>query len=184
MSLPTTPPAIMDAITAEVSGLDHATGQALIRDLALAAATDLPVLISTDEASLAVDVAQLIHRHSERRDAPFATVTASGVVEFLTDRLGGTVLIPELTDLAPSTQSALVTELDCREACARDDRLPGDASRIISATRRLRGHRTPLPGVSDELYYRLNVICVHIPMGFSSADGPYTDGTGMSLSRR
>jgi two-component system nitrogen regulation response regulator GlnG len=102
--------------------------QELFRRIAMAAAGDLPVLISGPTGSGKELVARLLHRHSQRAAGPFVAVncgaltTASAEQELfglnnghqglITSATGGTLLLDELGDLPLMIQASLLRVLE------------------------------------------------------------------------
>jgi DNA-binding NtrC family response regulator len=123
--------------------------QELFRRIALAAAGDLPVLVSGPTGSGKELVARLLHRHGRRPDSPFVVVdcgvlsassaeqelfgTADGSPGLIRQAMGGTLLLDEVGDLPPTVQAALLRVLENIQSRLSDG---GEVTRVVALTNR------------------------------------------------
>lgn len=135
--------------------------QMVYKRIALAARSDVPVLISGEPGTGKESVAATIHKYSERARRPFlpfapialnpstidaelfgciknenseTTLTRSGIFELVGD---GTVFIDEVTDLPISTQVQLLRILEHKQYLVAGDYSPRECrTRIIASTTR------------------------------------------------
>ena len=148
--------------------------QALRRTVADTAATDIPVLVLGEGGAGKEILALQIHRLSDRREEPFVKTRCRG---FAPGRLPsqlqspangsgapgvfrGTVFLDDLCELEPAGQRQLLDLL------AEGDALPGEYSlnaRVISSARRGLEDDLRSGKFEEELYFRLNGICVRVP---------------------
>jgi DNA-binding NtrC family response regulator len=132
--------------------------------------------------------AQALHQNSSRRNRPFVKVACAALPETLLESelfghekgaftgalftragrfeiaSGGTLFLDEIGDISPTVQVKLLRFLEEREF----ERVGGNKTykvdvRIVCATHRDLPKRIEEGGFREDLYYRLNVIQVHIP---------------------
>lgn len=149
---------------------------------------DVTVLITGESGTGKELVANAIHSHSERRTSPFIRVNCAALPENLIEselfgyergaftgavnrRLGkfeiadsGTIFLDEIGEMSMATQTKILRILQEREF----ERVGGNHTiqvdtRVITAT-----NRDLVKGIADgtfreDLYYRLNVINIHLP---------------------
>jgi two-component system response regulator AtoC/two-component system nitrogen regulation response regulator NtrX len=149
---------------------------------------DVTVLITGESGTGKELVANAIHGHSERRTSPFIRVNCAALPENLIEselfgyergaftgamsrRLGkfeiadsGTIFLDEIGEMSMATQTKILRILQEREF----ERVGGNQTiqvdtRVITAT-----NRDLVKGIADgtfreDLYYRLNVINIHLP---------------------
>jgi transcriptional regulator with GAF, ATPase, and Fis domain len=154
-----------------------------------AARSDAKVLI-TGETGVGKDVvARLIHQRSARRLAAMATVNCAGFCDSLVeselfghvrgsftdayrDKAGilesasnGTVFLDEVGEMTPKVQATLLRFLETGEIQrVGADRVQARVNvRIIAATNRDLHSEIASGGFRQDLYYRLNVIHIHVP---------------------
>ena len=154
----------------------------------LAATPDTTVLLLGESGTGKGVVAELIHRRSGRRDAPFQEINCAGLSEtFLESELfgaergaytdakalkrgllemadGGTVFLDEIGDLAPALQPKLLKVLEAK----RFRRLGGVKDlevnvRLVAATNRDLKLMATDGRFREDLYYRLNVMALRLP---------------------
>jgi DNA-binding NtrC family response regulator len=152
------------------------------------AASTATVLITGESGTGKELVAQVIHRSSERRDGPFVAVNCAALPETLLEselfghekgaftgavaqRKGrfelaakGTIFLDEIGETSLTTQKKLLRVL--QERCF--ERVGGNLPvkvdvRFIAATNRDLLHEASLGHFREDLYYRLNVINIHMP---------------------
>ncbi len=153
-----------------------------------AAETPVNVLIRGESGTGKELVAKAIHDHSPRKGMPFVVINCGGISETLLETelfgyvkgaftgayddktgllrsaRGGTVFFDEIAELAPALQVKLlrlVQEKSFRPVGGVKD-VKVDV-RILSATNQDLEAKVKDGGFREDLYYRLNVVSVHIP---------------------
>ncbi len=157
----------------------------LIRRLAASAAN---VLITGESGTGKELVARAMHFHSPRSKRPFVAVNCAAIPDALleselfgykrgaftdarSDRMGmfveadgGTLFLDEIGDLSPTLQAKLLRALAEREirplGAARPEKVD---VRVLSATHRDLLQRMREGTFREDLFYRLNVIQIHLP---------------------
>jgi two-component system response regulator AtoC len=139
------------------------------------APTDIPVLILGESGSGKEVTAQRIHRLSRRGNEPLAKMMCAnlsvkdldqllagektaGTVERLCN--AGTVFFDEVSDLEPACQPKLL------HALRDSDTVPDDnciRARVICSSRRNLEEEIRKGRFREELYYRLNGVCLRLP---------------------
>ncbi|HEX7118228.1 MAG TPA: sigma-54 dependent transcriptional regulator [Longimicrobiales bacterium] len=176
-----------DASRLELLGSSPAM-QEVARKVRLLAGQDTTVLITGETGTGKGWVAQLIHSLSPRADAPFIEINCAGLTSnFLDSELfghergaftdaktqkrglfeiadRGTLFLDEIGDLAPELQPKLLKVLENR----RFRRLGGTREievdvRLIAATNRDLEAEVRAERFREDLYYRLNVLPIHLP---------------------
>jgi len=174
-------------------GLDQLVGisppmQALFDLLLRTAARDCTVLITGESGTGKELVARAIHDHSERRDHPFVAINCGAIPETLLESelfghekgaftgavapkeglfevaRGGTVFLDEIGEAPSLIQVKLLRAIQER----RIRRLGGVEDiaidvRFLAATNRALEEATRQGEFREDLYYRLNVIPIHLP---------------------
>ncbi len=148
-------------------------GPDLSLDLCLAAASDIPVLISA-APDHDIEVTRAIHGRSVRSarglvivrccDDVDGTVFENGVTLPSAAELaaGGTLLIRDVDRLSPASQNELLARLMDRAASDSGSQRP--AARIVAATSVSLHERVMAGGFSEDLFYRLNVLHLRLPL--------------------
>jgi DNA-binding NtrC family response regulator len=162
--------------------------QDVIRTAEMVAKSRSTVLITGDTGTGKELVARAIHFHSAQREMPLVKVNCAAIPENLLESElfghvrgaftgaltskkgkfaladGGTIFLDEIATMAPPLQSKLLRVLQEREfEPLGSERSQKVDVRVIAATNRdLRQHVTD-GRFQEDLYYRLNVIPIHIP---------------------
>ncbi len=161
----------------------------LARQLVLLAESDRTTVLLTGESGSGKGwVARLLHRLSGRREAPFVDVNCAGLsATFLDSELfghekgaftdakerkqglfemadGGSLFLDEIAELAPELQPKVLKALEDKSF----RRLGGTREiqvdvRLIAATNHDIGDAVRHGRFREDLYYRLNVIPLHLP---------------------
>jgi two-component system nitrogen regulation response regulator GlnG len=162
--------------------------QALYKNIALVAPTDVPVLITGESGTGKELVARAIHRHSPRRNGPFLPICLAALSPSLVERelfghvrgaftgaehdqkgllelaSGGTVLLDEVGDIPLALQVKLLRAIEHRESTPVGDARPRPTNiRVIAATHRPLDDLMAAGQFRDDLYYRLSVFRIHLP---------------------
>jgi two-component system nitrogen regulation response regulator GlnG len=162
--------------------------QEVFKQVALVAASDLPVLVTGLTGSGKEVVARAIHAHSARRDKPLVTTNlaalAPGVIESelfghaagsftgataarpglfeLAD--GGTILLDEIGEAPPDVQVKLLRVLETGEVTRVGEAAARPVSvRVIAATNRDLGEMLAEGSFRADLFHRLNVFPITMP---------------------
>jgi DNA-binding NtrC family response regulator len=160
----------------------------LYRQLERVAASDATVLVHGESGSGKELVAQAIHEHSSRREAPFVAVNCAAIPDTLqeselfghekgaftgaTERRigrfeqanGGTLFFDEVGELTPALQSKLLRVLQER----RFNRVGGTSElevdvRVVAATHRDLEAEVARGNFRQDLFFRIAVIEVDVP---------------------
>ena len=152
------------------------------------AATDATILMTGETGTGKSFLSGLVHFNSARRDKPFITINCANLPETLLEselfghekgaftgadkirigRLeqgnGGTVFLDEIGEMVPSLQAKMLRVLEEKSF----ERLGGNRTissdvRIIAATNRDLEQLVAEGGFREDLYYRLNVLRIHLP---------------------
>ncbi|HRF01212.1 MAG TPA: sigma-54 dependent transcriptional regulator [Pirellulaceae bacterium] len=162
--------------------------QQVFKRIALAAASDAPVLITGESGTGKELVAQAIHRHSRRAERPFLPVVLAALNENLVESelfghvrgaftgaererpgvlelaQGGSVMLDEIGDVPLAVQVKLLRAIERQEWLPVGDARPkrGDF-RVIAATHRPLERMIREGTFREDLYYRLNVFPIELP---------------------
>jgi len=150
--------------------------------------TDSSVLITGESGTGKELAARAIHINSQRKTGPFVAVNCSAFAESLIEselfghekgaftgadktRIGrfelahdGTIFLDEIGDLSPSVQTKLLRVLETKDF----ERVGGNktlkmTARIIAATNKNLIDEISAGRFREDLFYRINVINVHLP---------------------
>ena len=152
------------------------------------ASSDATVLITGESGTGKELVAQVLHRSSNRRDGPFVAVNCAALPETLLEselfghekgaftgavvqRKGrfeqaakGTIFLDEIGEISQATQKKMLRVLQERTFERVGGNAPNKADvRIIAATNRDLLEEARNGSFREDLYYRLNVVNVHMP---------------------
>jgi DNA-binding NtrC family response regulator len=154
----------------------------------LVAGSDATVLITGENGTGKELVAEAIHRQSHRKKGPFIAANCSaysptlleselfghekgaftGAIKRKMGRIerakGGTLFLDEIGDIAAATQVLLLRFLQDHsfERVGGEETLEADV-RVLAATNRDLYREVEQGRFRDDLYYRLNVISIHLP---------------------
>jgi len=155
---------------------------------ATVAPTDSTVLLQGESGTGKEVVARYIHEMSGRTAKPFLSVNCGALPESLLESelfghvkgsftgavkdktgliaaaMGGTFFLDEVGEMTPATQVKLLRTLQQREVLpvGATEAIPVDA-RVIAATNRDLERDVKTGQFRSDLYYRLNVIAIHLP---------------------
>jgi len=150
--------------------------------------TDIPVLITGETGTGKELVARALHQHSDRAKRPFVVVNCGAIPENLLEselfghvkgaftgavktREGrfqaadsGTLFLDEIGEMAPSLQVKLLRALQEKIVTRVGETQPESVDiRIVAATNRNLEEEITTGGFREDLYYRLNVVGIHLP---------------------
>jgi len=153
-----------------------------------AAPADTPVLLLGETGTGKEVLARSLHASSPRAAAPFIAVNCSAIPEALLESQlfghrrgaftdaredrkglfleagGGTVFLDEIGDMPASLQAKLLRVIQEREVHPLGAPAPVRVdARVVAATHRDLPSLVAAGGFRQDLYYRLNVIAIHVP---------------------
>jgi two-component system response regulator HydG len=160
----------------------------VLRLVETVAPTDSTVLIQGESGTGKEVIARYIHELSARSEGPFLSINCGALPESLLeselfghvkgsftgavrDKIGlfgasskGTFFLDEIGETTPSTQVKLLRALQHREVIpvGATEAVPVD-TRVVAATNRDLDEEIRAGGFRSDLYYRLNVISLHLP---------------------
>jgi len=160
----------------------------ILRLVETVAPTDSTVLIQGESGTGKEVIARYIHELSARVEGPFLSINCGALPESLLeselfghvkgsftgavrDKLGlfgaaskGTFFLDEIGETTPATQVKLLRALQHREVIpvGSTDAVPVD-TRVVAATNRDLDEEIRAGNFRSDLYYRLNVIALHLP---------------------
>ncbi|MCL6620793.1 MAG: sigma 54-interacting transcriptional regulator [Syntrophobacterales bacterium] len=177
----------------EVTGYGEIIGQSkkmqeVYQLINLVSGTDATVLITGENGTGKELVARTIHRQSKRSRGPFVVANCSaysptlleselfghekgaftGAIRRKKGRFelaqGGTLFLDEIGDIPPATQVLLLRFLQdhCFERVGGEVTIEADV-RVLAATNKDLYREAQQGRFRDDLYYRLNVITIHLP---------------------
>lgn len=146
------------------------------------------VLINGESGSGKELVARALHRHSPRKDAPFIAINTAAIPrDLLESELfghergaftgaqtmrrgrfeqaeGGTLFLDEIGDMPLSLQARLLRVLQerCVTPLGTNKSIPVDITLVCATHRRLK-EEVARGGFREDLYYRLNGLCINLP---------------------
>ncbi len=149
---------------------------------------DITVLITGESGTGKELVAQAVHYQSSRRDKPFVSVNCAAIPENLLESElfghekgsftgaigthvgkfeaanGGSIFLDEIGDMPLALQAKMLRVLQEREVSRVGGKKPIRVDiRVIAATNRELAEDVEKKSFREDLYYRLNVLPVHIP---------------------
>ncbi len=156
--------------------------------IARVAPTRSTVLLTGESGTGKEVVARALHFNGPRAAGPFVTIDCAGLAEgILESELfghvrgaftgavstrrglfesghGGTVFLDEIGEMTPNTQAKLLRVLELQEVKAVGGNEPIRVDvRVIAATNRDLGADVAAGRFREDLFYRLNVVSIHIP---------------------
>ncbi len=162
--------------------------QNVLRMIKKVSKASVNVLLSGQSGTGKELVAQSIHRNGPRAQQPFVAVNCTAIPETLLESElfghakgsftgaisrrkgliecaeGGTLFLDEIGDMPQALQGKLLRFIQEREYKLVGENLPKQADvRIIAATHRDLKKECKAGKFREDLYYRLNVICIEIP---------------------
>ncbi len=161
--------------------------QRLFKQIALAASSDLPVLITGESGTGKELVAQAIHRYSGRSGPLVAvclpalnpalieselfghvrgafTGAVSDKAGYFEHAGGGTLFLDEISEIPTGLQAKLLRVLESRTFCRVGSIRPQPMqARVVAATNRRLNRLIKKGGFRLDLYYRLSAIHLHVP---------------------
>jgi DNA-binding NtrC family response regulator len=184
---PLPPQAEPGSLAGELLG-SSAAMQQVFKRIALAAPSEVPVLVTGESGTGKELVARAIHRHSLRASAPLVSVNLAALSPTLVESElfghargaftgadaarrglleladGATVFFDEIGDIAPSVQVKLLRVLEQHEVTPVGDTTPRTTRfRVIAATNRdLRGGNAE-GGLRADLFFRLAAFEIALP---------------------
>jgi len=177
----------------DLTGTDHPVGNSkvwldILRLAETVAPTDSTVLLQGESGTGKEVLARFIHDLSSRTEGPFLSINCGALPEGLLeselfghvkgsftgavkDKLGlftaatnGTFFLDEIGETTPATQVKLLRALQHREVIpvGATEAIPSNA-RLIAATNRDLDEDIKSGRFRSDLFYRLNVIAIHLP---------------------
>ena len=160
----------------------------LLKTARKVAASKATVLISGESGTGKELLARFVHHHSDRSTGPFVAVNCAALPENLLESElfghekgaftgaiskkegrfelanGGTLLLDEISEMDPALQAKLLRALQENEIDRVGGRRPVAVDvRVIATTNRILKESVQQGEFRQDLYYRLNVIPLHIP---------------------
>lgn len=170
------------AVSLEVDGFiyESAPLRSIAQRIDRMRASHSPVLLSGETGTGKTTVARAIHATSERHDGPWHTINCASVEHksldaqlfgqpgtgpgLLQRAAGGTLLLQEVGALPASLQGKLLRTLETGEVIAPTTGNPTSVDvRVLASTSDDLAERVRHERFRGDLYYRLNVISLHVP---------------------
>jgi nitrogen regulation protein NR(I) len=162
--------------------------QEIYKEIGRIAAKPVPVLIRGETGAGKELIARAIYQHSDRADRPFIAVNCAAIPETLLESelfghekgaftgaearkigrfeqaTGGTIFLDEIGDMTLTTQAKLLRILQekCVQRVGGAEVIPIDC-RVLAATHRDLEKAIEEKEFREDLFYRLNVVCITIP---------------------
>jgi DNA-binding NtrC family response regulator len=180
---------VRELTATELVGLSPAIRDVQTRIDQVAHAPDTTVLVTGQSGTGKELVARCIHERSARRHGPFVAINCAALTEALLEAelfgyepgaftgaqkdgkdglfavaAGGTLFLDEIGEMEPTLQAKLLRvlqERSFRRVGGVQD-LPADV-RIVASTNRDLRQMVQRGGFREDLFYRLNVMTVHVP---------------------
>ncbi len=162
--------------------------QALRSTTRKVADTDLAILILGENGTGKEVIAQSLHYQSKRRNEPFVAVNCAALTETLLESelfghekgaftdahdtrigkfelaSGGTLFLDEIGDMSLSGQAKLLRVLEDKTVVRVGGSMPIHTEvRILAATNQNLAERVREKRFREDLYFRLNVVCLELP---------------------
>ncbi|HEB53891.1 MAG TPA: sigma-54-dependent Fis family transcriptional regulator [bacterium] len=180
---------VRELTSTELVGLSPAIREVQTRIDQVAHAPDTTVLITGQSGTGKELVARCVHERSSRRHGPFVAVNCAALTEALLEAelfgyepgaftgasregkdglfavaTGGTLFLDEIGEMEPTLQAKLLRVLQERtfRRVGGVQDVPVDV-RIIASTNRDLRQMVQSGGFREDLFYRLNVMAVHVP---------------------
>ena len=190
---------VRELTSTELVGLSPAVREVQTRIDQVAHAPDTTVLVTGQSGTGKELVARCIHERSARRHGPFVAINCAALTESLLEAelfgyepgaftgaqkdgkdglfavaAGGTLFLDEIGEMEPTLQAKLLRVLQERtfRRVGGVQDIPADV-RIVASTNRDLRQMVQTGGFREDLFYRLNVMTVHVPpLRERSADIP------------
>ncbi|MGI9108124.1 MAG: sigma-54-dependent transcriptional regulator [Pyrinomonadaceae bacterium] len=171
----------------EIIGTSEAL-QSVFRLVEKVAATNTNILVEGESGTGKELIARAIHHHSPRSERPFIALNCGALPETLLESElfghtkgaftgatankpgllraaeGGTIFLDEIGEISPAMQVRLLRAVQEHEVLPVGATAPvGFDARIICATNRDLEQEVSAGRFREDLFYRLNVIAVHLP---------------------
>ena len=160
----------------------------IFRKIDKVAGTDISVLVTGETGTGKELIAREIHRRSPRKNGPFIAINCGAIPENLLESElfghakgaftgavgaragrfqaanGGTLFLDEIGDMPPSLQVKLLRALQDRAVTRVGENKPEPVDiRVVAATNRDLDEELKAGRFREDLYYRINVVCLHLP---------------------
>ena len=161
---------------------------AVYKQIALACASDAPVLVTGETGTGKELVARAIHRHGPRAERAFVPVNCGAIPEGLLESelfghvrgaftgavadkkglfeqaQGGTIFLDEVGEMSPALQVRLLRTLELGEVRpVGGARVLNVDTRVVAATHRDLERAVKEGGFRQDLFYRLDVFSIRVP---------------------
>lgn len=171
----------------EIIGTSEAL-QSVFRSVEKVSGTNTNILIQGESGTGKELIARAIHHHSSRADDPFIAINCGALPETLLESelfghtkgaftgavankpglfrsaTGGTIFLDEIGEISPAMQVRLLRAVDEHEVTPVGSSAPvAFDARILSATNRDLETEVAAGRFREDLFYRLNVIEIHLP---------------------